>query len=84
MTYFIPQPYKCIKCEHEFKFSQSDGHPAPVLGESYETDRGTVQRYRPVCTNCWAKFLQENIGLGYCTTKWRPEGSDYELAKASQ
>ena len=84
MSYFAPQPYKCIKCDHEFKFSQSDGHPAPILCEEYETNRGTVARYMPVCTKCWTKFLMENIGLGYCTVAWTKDGSDYEQAKLKE
>lgn len=80
MAYLVAQPYKCGKCGHEFKFSPDDGHPAPVLSQDYETDRGTVLRYLPVCPQCWTKFLMENIGLGFCTVKWLPEGSDYEVA----
>ena len=64
--YLAPQPYKCIKCGHEFKFSPHDHHPAPV---NSETD--------PVCPVCWDKFL-ESVGLGYCTVAWNKDGSEYE------
>ncbi len=82
--YYAPQPYKCIKCENEFQYSQSNQHSAPVLSEQYESDRGTVQRYMPVCPKCWGAFLLKNVGVGYCTVQWSKEGSDYELAKLKE
>ena len=82
--YYMPQPYKCLKCENEFQYSQSSSHSAPVLSEQYETERGTVQRHLPVCPKCWAEFLMKNLGLGYCTVSWSKDGSDYEQAKLKE
>ena len=80
MTYVVPQKYKCIKCEHEFQYSPHHTHPAPVLSKDVETDRGTYRQSMPVCPSCWATFLLENIGIGYQTTVWNKDGSDYERA----
>ena len=79
--YYAPQPYKCIKCENEFQYSQSNSHSGPVLSEEYETKRGTLHRFMPVCPKCWADFLMKNVGLGYCTVAWTDTGSDYDQAK---
>lgn len=84
MSYVSPSPYKCVKCDHEFEYSPHHTHAAPVLGREIETAHGLVTQSMPVCPTCWAKFLLENIGIGYSTTKWRPEGSDYEIEKAKQ
>jgi len=81
MSYQLPSPYKCIKCDHEFQYSPDNGHPAPVLKREVETDRGTWNQHMPVCPKCWGAFLQEHVGLGFNTQKWRPEGSDYEVEK---
>jgi DNA-directed RNA polymerase subunit RPC12/RpoP len=66
MTYLMPQPYKCIKCEYEFTFSPHNQHPAPT---TYEQD--------PVCPKCWHEFIV-GIGIGYGTTSWTKDGSAYE------
>lgn len=80
MTYHFPSPYKCIKCDHEFQYSQDHGHPAPVLSRAVETDRGTYNQSMPVCPKCWADFLMENLGIGYGTTNWNGI-SDYDKEK---
>lgn len=64
--YITPSPHKCIKCGHEFMFSPSDFNLIPM-----------TQHNRPVCPKCWDTFLA-TIGLGYCTTAWFKDGSDYE------
>ena len=84
MSYIYPQPYKCVKCDHEFEYTPDRMHPAPVLSKEIETERSTFQQSMPVCPKCWAEFLMANIGLGFCTQKWRPEGSDYEIEKAKK
>jgi DNA-directed RNA polymerase subunit RPC12/RpoP len=81
MSYISPQPYKCVKCDHEFEHSPHHAHPAPVLQKEVQSERGTHSQAMPVCPRCWAKFLLENIGIGYNTQKWRPEGSDYQIEK---
>jgi hypothetical protein len=73
MTYTLPQPYKCVKCDHEFMFSPHIPHPAPT---SLAGD--------PVCPRCWDKFLAESVGFGYCTVSFKKEGSDYEIEKAKK
>lgn len=65
--YVLPQEYKCVNCEYEFKFSPHDFHPAPV------TSKG-----EPTCPVCYDKFLK-SIGLGYRTVAWDGP-SDYEKA----
>ena len=81
MTYQIPSPYKCVKCEHEFEYTPDRMHPAPVLSKNIETDRGIWNQHMPVCPKCWSEFLMKNLGLGFNTKKWRPEGSDYDVEK---
>jgi DNA-directed RNA polymerase subunit RPC12/RpoP len=81
MTYQLPNPYKCVKCDHEFEYSPHHTHPAPVLSKQIETDRGIWNQHMPVCPRCWGDFLLKNIGIGYNTHKWKPEGSDYEIEK---
>jgi hypothetical protein len=64
--YVAQQPYKCIKCQHDFKWGPHDAHPAPVTAKGI-----------PVCPQCWGTFL-EGLGLGYQTTVWNKNGSEYE------
>lgn len=82
MTYYSPSPYKCVKCSFDFEYTPSQTHPAPVLSREMTGDRGTWNQHMPVCPQCWARFLTENMGLGFSTQKWRPEGSDYDVEKA--
>jgi DNA-directed RNA polymerase subunit RPC12/RpoP len=82
MTYTLPSPYKCIKCGHEFEYARSENHGAPVMQRPVDTGRGIQTQHLPVCPNCWIQFLLANIGIGFNTQKWRPEGSDYEIEKA--
>ena len=85
MSYFAPSPYKCIKCDHEFEYSSDHMHPAPVLNQEVQTEKHGIQtKSIPVCPKCWAEFLMKNIGLGYATSVWRAEGSDYEIEKAKK
>jgi DNA-directed RNA polymerase subunit RPC12/RpoP len=53
--YFIPQPYKCNKCNHEFEWSESVSHPLM----EYKDEKGITH---PTCPNCWNSFLKT---LGY-------------------
>ena len=76
MVYRIPASYKCIKCDYEFLFSPDHSHAAPVLS----VDERTV----PMCPVCYAKFLMEHVGMAYSTHQWRPEGSDFDLAKKGE
>jgi hypothetical protein len=47
--YFIPQPYKCQKCETVFKWSL---HHDPLgFGE-------------PFCIKCFLKFIKTNVSQG--------------------
>jgi NAD-dependent SIR2 family protein deacetylase len=64
--YVMPQPHKCIKCEHEFNFSPHNYNIAPMTSEK-----------EPVCPKCWDEFLT-SIGIGYGTTVWTKDGSAYE------
>lgn len=64
--YLVPQPYKCVKCAHEFMFSPHDKSFAPITSSD-----------RPVCPKCWDAFLAF-IGLGYGTTVWTKDGSEYD------
>jgi DNA-directed RNA polymerase subunit RPC12/RpoP len=73
MTYHAPMPYKCIKCGYEFQYSQDHSHPAPVLSSAQNQSM-------PVCPQCWAKFLLENIGISFGTTNWTGV-SDYDKEK---
>ena len=82
MTYQLPSPYKCVKCDHEFQYSSSHSHSGPVFARELETERGTFTQHMPTCPKCWAEFIMANVGLGFSTQKWKPEGSDYELEKA--
>ena len=66
MTYLMPQPYKCIKCEHEFMFSPNDHNRAPFTSQN-----------KPVCPQCWDAFLA-TVGIGYGTAAWTKEGSEYD------
>lgn len=68
--YIVPQPYKCLKCGHEFKFSPHNQHDAPVTNGD------------PVCPDCWDRFLRTYVGIGYCTVPWTKEGSSYDQEKA--
>jgi DNA-directed RNA polymerase subunit RPC12/RpoP len=70
MSHCIAQPYKCIKCGHEFLYSRDDGHSAPVTSEGDH----------PVCLKCWDTFLS-TVGLGYCTVTWDKSGSEYYKAR---
>jgi DNA-directed RNA polymerase subunit RPC12/RpoP len=72
MSYIMPQPYKCIKCGHEFMFSPHCHHSAPMTSEQ-----------DPACPRCWDEFLK-TVGLGYGTTAWTNEGSDYERKMKEQ
>ena len=74
MSYIVPQPYKCVKCDYEFVFSPHHTHAAPVLSID--------ERNVPMCPVCYAKFLMAHVGLSFSTSKYRPEGSDYEIEKA--
>ena len=76
MVYRVPQPYKCVKCDYEFVFSPDHSHAAPVLS----IDERTV----PCCPVCYDKFIMENVGLAYGTTKWQSGDSAYELAKKGE
>lgn len=69
MSYIANQPYKCVKCGHEFLYSPHEFHSAP------KTSDGS-----PVCSNCWDTFL-EGIGLGMCTVAWSKAGSEYDQYK---
>lgn len=66
----MPQPHKCIKCEHEFNFSPHNYNIAPMTSEK-----------DPVCPKCWDEFLK-SIGIGYGTTAWTKDGSAYEQMKS--
>lgn len=70
MSYYIAQPYKCLKCGFDFKYTPDDPHPSPVLKEEHDSF--------PTCPKCWNKFLRKHIGLGYCTVAWTKDGSEYE------
>lgn len=58
MSYIIPQKHKCIKCGHEFLFSEPDGHSTPVIDG------------QPTCPKCFENFIKQHVGLGYCTINW--------------
>jgi DNA-directed RNA polymerase subunit RPC12/RpoP len=64
--HLVAQPYKCLKCGHEFSFSPHEQHPAPTNSEQ-----------DPVCPVCWDTFLK-TVGIGYCTVAWTKAGSSYE------
>ena len=79
--YITPQPYKCLKCSHEFEHTPDGTHSAPVLSRQEKDARGSVRTINmPVCPVCYAKFLMENVGIGYGTTVWFEGGSDYDKA----
>ena len=75
--YVYAQNYKCIKCDHEFKYGPHDPWLTPVLEQEEITTRGIVGHSMPVCPKCWETFLRNNLGLGYCTVDWG-WGSDYD------
>jgi len=52
--YFVPQPYKCPKCEYEFEWSQ---HQDPIGLQ------------RPYCHNCYVDFISNNVPLGIMIEK---------------
>ena len=52
MTFHVPQPYICSRCQHEFQWSQDLSHSAPVFAEG------------PGCPKCYGAFLREHIGIG--------------------
>ena len=79
--YLMPQPYKCVKCGHEFHFTPHQSHPGPILSEQVKGERGEYTRYMPTCPHCYAAFIREHIGLGYCTTQWTEDGSEYDRAR---
>lgn len=54
MSYVIPQPYTCPKCNSEHMYSPHNSFPAPVL-------RGEDGIDKPICPNCYAKFLQDTF-----------------------
>jgi len=70
--YLIPLPHKCIKCGHEFLFSTTEPHCAPVNSAG-----------DPVCPVCWDAFLK-TVGLGYCTAVFSKNGSHYDTEKAKE
>lgn len=69
--YIARQPYKCIKCRHEFQWGPHDAHPAPVDSHG-----------NPVCPRCWDTFLAF-VGVGFQTTNWTGV-SDYDKECANQ
>jgi DNA-directed RNA polymerase subunit RPC12/RpoP len=82
--YQFASPYKCTKCGHEFKFSPTDGHSAPVFSKEVEKSNGVHIKSMPVCPQCWQDFLINNVGIGYCTEVWTKDGSDYDNAIKSK
>ena len=69
--YITPQPYKCIKCGYEQKWTPHDHQSTPVVNSG-----------DPVCPQCWSNFLMSNLGIMYCTVNFR-NGSEYDNKKKS-
>jgi hypothetical protein len=47
----------------------------------HEQQNTPVIDERPVCPKCYESFLLKHVGLGYTTTAWTKEGSDYHRKK---
>lgn len=51
MTYIIPRPHRCPKCDYECTYGPHDSFGAPVLNDG------------PVCPQCYANFLRDHCGV---------------------
>lgn len=49
--FYIPTIHKCDRCGHEMTYSQSLGHPAPLVSGD------------PVCPKCFEAFMRMTCGV---------------------